>query len=35
VAYGERTIPPMTQKTNPMKKTAPKIVTRESVFVLR
>src|ERR1043165_1155765 len=35
VATGERTMPPTTQSRKPMTKTAPKIVTRESVFALR
>ena len=34
-AIGERTTPPITQSTNPTMKTAPKIVTRESVLALR
>ena len=35
VAYGERTMPPITHSTKPTTKTAPKIVTRERVLALR
>jgi hypothetical protein len=35
VKYGERTMPPITQRTKPAMNTAPKMVTRESVFALR
>src|SRR5437870_5887090 len=35
VATGERTTPPITQRTNATMKTAPKIVTRERVLAER
>src|ERR1043166_8823415 len=35
VATGERTMPPITQRMKPTMKTAPKIVTRESVLALQ